>query len=114
MRTRFPTVGYGFSVAVMAAQRKARLHKGQAKSLELATTVDEVADAVARLLAPAGAVVGGPKADSEHFIRPLLVVEAAAAGLAEMLLPEVNHFVGEGGKGFNVGAVADVLRVHDA
>ena len=63
--------------------------------LERATRRDVVRHLLAGFLAARLAGIGGVQADRVHFLGPFLVVIAGARGLAEMVLPQVDHLMHE-------------------
>ena len=63
-------------------------------------------------IAGLGAIVftgrGGLQADRSHLLGPLLVMIAAPARLAEMVLPQMDHFMSEGGENLFLWPVPEV------
>ena len=51
------------------------------------------------------------QADRFHLLGPFLVVIAAPARLAEMVLPQMDHFMSEGGEHLFLWPVPEVRRV---
>ena len=66
-------------------------------------------------IAGLGAIVlaggGRLQADRSHLLGPLLVVIAAPARLAEMVLPQMDHFMSEGGEHFFLWPVPEVSGI---
>jgi hypothetical protein len=46
-----------------------------------------------------------------HPVGPFAIVIAAAARLAVMVLPQMRHFMGEGGQHFRDRAVVEMARI---
>ena len=67
--------------------------------------------AVAGFLAAFFAGSGGLQTDRLHAFGPFAVMIAAAAGLAVMVLPQMRHFMGEGGQHFGDRAVVEMARI---
>jgi len=81
--------------------------EGLENLLKPAVRDDIMRNVLPRLLASRFSRVGRHKPHLHHLVSPLPVVITAPAGLAEILLPEVAHFMHER------GVPLDVLTVHE-
>ena len=80
-------------------------------ALEHPVRHDDVAHDIAGLGAIILAVGSRLQADRPHLLGPLLVVIAAPARRPEMVLPQMDHFMGEGGEHFLLRPVPEVSGV---
>ena len=81
------------------------------RNLERAARHDIMTDAVAGFLAAFLAGAARVQTDRFHPLRPFAIVIAAAAGLAAMVLPQMHHFMDEGGQHFGDRTHMEIARI---
>jgi hypothetical protein len=91
--------------------RKAARQQGARGAVERTVRQDVMTYAVAGLIAALLTGAARLQADLFHTRGPFAIVIAATAGRAVMVLPQMHHFMGEGGEHVRGGAVVEVTWI---
>ena len=91
--------------------RKAARQQGARGAVERTVRQDVMTHAVAGLIAALLTGAARLQADLFHTSGPFAIVVAAAAGRTVMVLPQMHHFMGEGGEHVRGSAVVEVAWI---